>query len=86
MKVGDVGTNLTGFLSEGDPKPFLGDSHWTLDPGRVYGFVQPMNESEPISAGSPPPNSTLWPIDSPVAYATPSKYRCFQVMITVAVD
>lgn len=59
---------------------YVGNSHWTLDPGRIYGYEDAKeNATESLKTARSIPSQTVWPDESPVRIVTTAKYQCFQV-------
>ncbi|KAL5106189.1 hypothetical protein TcWFU_004650 [Taenia crassiceps] len=59
---------------------FVGNSHWTLDPGRIYGYEdEKENATESLKTANSIPGQTVWPKESPVRIVTTAKYQCFQI-------
>ncbi|EUB60565.1 hypothetical protein EGR_04584 [Echinococcus granulosus] len=59
---------------------YVGNSHWTLDPGRIYGYKDVRgNITERLKAATSIANQTIWPKESPVRIVTTAKYQCFQI-------
>ena len=59
---------------------FMGDSHWTIDPGRLYGYAENSGDkTDKLETVRKLTNPTVWPKTSPVKIFTSAKYQCFQV-------
>ncbi|KAL5961325.1 hypothetical protein TSMEX_010912 [Taenia solium] len=58
---------------------YVGNSHWTLDPGRIYGYEDAKeNATESLKIAKSISSQTVWPKESPVRIVTTAKYQCFQ--------
>ena len=74
-------TDVDLVSSEVDSKGiFMGNSHWTIDPGRLYGYAEETkNSTDKIKTIRKLTNQTVWPKISPVKIINAAKYQCFQV-------
>lgn len=63
---------------------YLGGSHWTLDPGRIYGYQNDSLDTtkEYLKATFQRPKPIKWP-RSPVVTIDSAKYQCFQIRMDV---
>ncbi|KAM3172423.1 hypothetical protein ACTXT7_014570 [Hymenolepis weldensis] len=63
---------------------YLGVSHWTLDPGRIYGYQNDSLDTtkEYLKATIQRPKPIKWP-RSPVVTIDSAKYQCFQIRMDV---
>ncbi|VDD79662.1 unnamed protein product [Mesocestoides corti] len=80
LRVDSVSAPLVGVSSDSGA-PFLGTSHWTLDPGRLYGYLAPQDPDQlkKLKTGTRNKNRTRWPQHPLVALVTAAKYQCFQI-------
>nr|CDS25317.1 sodium channel nonvoltage gated 1 alpha [Hymenolepis microstoma] len=75
-----TGDGYTGKNVSSNSGIYLGYAHWTLDPGRIYGYVNTSLDitREYLMASLKRPRPIKWP-RSPVVITDSAKYQCFQI-------
>lgn len=79
-----TGDNYSGVNASSSSGIYLGTSHWTLDPGRIYGYVNDSQDitQEHVKTTRTMPERIKWP-KSPVVTIDSAKYQCFQIRMGV---
>ncbi|VDM30337.1 unnamed protein product [Hydatigera taeniaeformis] len=75
-----AGGGESGEMNADSAGVYVGNSHWTLDPGRIYGYEDAEgNITESLKTVKRISTQTVWPRESPVRIITTAKYQCFQI-------